>query len=79
MTESNNNGEHTRRKHLLLDQAKSYPVSNGDQTPPGCEYNMLLGAWTLKESQQLLVDTPERPKLRTKKMDNETGEDQKGE
>ena len=79
MIDSINNREHSGRKHLLLDQAKSYPVSNWDLSPPGCQYNLILGAWTLKESHQLLVETPERPRLRTKKFDIETGEDQKGE
>lgn len=79
MVDCISNGERSIRKHILLDHAKSYPVSNGDLSPPGCEYDLILGAWTLEKSHQLLVDTPERPKLRTKKFDIETGEDQKGE
>ena len=65
-------------EHLLLAMAKTYPILPLDLTPPGCHYDLAKGAWILDDVGSLLADTPGRPMPATKKMDNETGEDQKG-
>ena len=64
--------------HLLLAMAKTYPVSAPDLNPPGCHYSLAEGAWILDDTGSLLADSPVRPMAATKKMDTETGEDQKG-
>ena len=73
---------HTAKKpnpeHLLLAMAKTYPVLPSDLSPPDCYYGLVEGAWILNTSGSLLADTPGHPMPATKKMDNETGEDQKG-
>ena len=65
--------------HLLLALAKSYPVGNPDLAPQDCLYSISDGAWVLRDTGSLLVDTPGRPHPATKKFDIETGEDQKGD
>ena len=65
-------------EHLLLAMAKTYPVSNPDLAPPGCRYSLEQGGWVLNDTGTLLVDTPGRPRPKTKKADLESGEDQKG-
>jgi len=70
------------RQHVLLALAESYPLPESpDLSPPGAIYDEKDGAWRLPGSDYLLVDDPEpRPNPpETKKMDRETGEDQKGE
>ena len=73
------NIKRTDPKHLLLAMAKTYPALPLDLTPPGCRYDLVEGAWILDDLGSLLADTPGRPMPATKKADNETGEDQKGE
>lgn len=65
-------------EHLLLAMAKTYPIEPLDLAPQGCEYSLADGAWILDDLGSLLVDTPGRPRPESKKMDHETGEDQKG-
>lgn len=65
-------------KHLLLAMAKTYPVSTPNLNPPGCHYSLAEGAWIMDDTGSLLADSPIRPMAATKKMDMETGEDQKG-
>ena len=65
--------------HILLDKAKTYPRFSGDLAPANCKYDMLIGAWILETTSELLVETPFRKGPRTKKEDIETGEDQKAE
>ena len=66
-------------EHLLLATAKSYHVSSEDLAPPNCEYSLIEGAWILRNTGSLFVETPGCPMPATKKADLETGEDQKGE
>lgn len=66
-------------RHLLLEKAKTYPRFTGDLSPHGCRYDVLTGAWVLEDSGRLLAESPEPPRLKTKKEDIETGEDQKAE
>ena len=77
MTVQNVGGTHPQ--HLLLAMAITYPVLPLDLAPPDCHYDLSQGAWVLDDLGSLLADTPGRPMPATKKMDNETGEDQKGE
>ena len=66
-------------EHLLLKMAKTYPVGDVNLAPQGCEYSLAEGAWIIEDLGSLLVDTPGRPRPESKKSDQETGEDQKGE
>ena len=68
----------TNSEHLLLAIAKTYSVGPVDLAPEGCVYSFSEGAWVLADLGSLLVDTPGRPRPESKKMDHETGEDQKG-
>jgi hypothetical protein len=65
--------------HILLAHARSYDRGEVDLTPSGCGYDTLAGAWIVRETGVLLVDSPGhmRPP-QSKKNDVETGEDQKG-
>jgi len=65
--------------HLLLDNATTYPIFRGNLAPENCTYAPLIGAWILKSTCRLFVDTPLRKGPTTKKHDIETGEDQKSE
>ncbi len=66
-------------EHLLLEVAKTYPVYAGDLAPKGCRYDVLQGAWLVDDRNELLVESSDVQPPRTKKMDIETGEDQKSE
>lgn len=65
--------------HFLLEKAQTYPVFTGDLSPSGCCYNIEIGAWLLKGTMTLFVETPGRDKPKTKKFDLETGEDHKSQ
>ena len=66
--------------HLLIKHAKTYRRFSGSLEPEGCDYNFQIGAWMIKGTQELLVESADPPKPpQTKKADIETGEDQKGE
>lgn len=68
------------KSHLLLKYAKTYKRHEGSLSPEGCEYDFQIGAWVLKNSGELLVESADPPKPpQSKKADIETGEDQKGE
>jgi hypothetical protein len=65
--------------HPLLARAQRYQRGPVDLQPPGCSYDALAGAWRDEVTGALAVELPGRQGPRTKKMDIETGEDQKGE
>jgi hypothetical protein len=65
--------------HPLLARAQRYRRGQVDLQPPGCSYDALAGAWRDMATGALAVELPGRQGPRTKKMDIETGEDQKGE
>ena len=65
--------------HILLNRATSYARFTGSLVPEGCVYDEIIGAWTVKGTSLLFVDTPAAKRPQTKKADIETGEDQKGE
>ncbi len=69
------------RNHLLIEKAFIYEKNIEAQDPEDSEYDVRLGAWLSKPEGDFLVksDNPSRQFPRTKKKDQETGEDQKGE
>jgi hypothetical protein len=67
-----------RPEHFLLKTARSMRRREVED-PSGCIYDPLVGAWLLKGTNTLLVETDARSLPGTKKNDIETGEDQKGE
>lgn len=66
-------------EHPLLERAQKYPCRDVDLAPPGCFYDIAMGAWRVIETGDLWVETSERAGPKTKKFDIETGEDQKAE
>lgn len=65
-------------QHALLTHATRRPYSAVPNLPEGAFYDPAKGYWILRESP--LVQSPEFLANRTsKKCDQETGEDQKGE
>ena len=66
-------------QHPLIQRAQKYLRNEVDLAPVGCSYDDTAGAWRVKETGQLWVETPHHQGPRTKKNDIETGEDQKGE
>lgn len=66
-------------KHILLERARHYEWQAAELAPPGCTYDMAIGAWVLDGTCDLVVSSPDRIRPpQTKKNDVETGEDQKG-
>lgn len=66
-------------QHPLLSLAHSYQVRAVDRAPAGCDYSFRVGAWRVRTTGELFVNTPNATGPKTKKQDIETGEDQKGE
>lgn len=66
-------------KHLLLKYGTTYERFSGSLAPTGCSYDRRVGAWVVSGTDTLFVETPNREGPKTKKMDIETGEDQKAE
>jgi hypothetical protein len=65
--------------HILLEHARTYDPGEVDLEPPGCVYDLRVGAWVARDSGELLVEKPDRSRPpQSKKGDVETGEDQKG-
>lgn len=69
------------RNHLLIEKAFVYERSQGVQDPENSVYDDRLGAWVSEPGGEFLAksNNPGRQFPRTKKGDQETGEDQKGE
>lgn len=68
-----------RQKHLLLQKAYKFEKSSNNPAPSGCEYDFGLGVWIIKETGEIMAETPKIQGLETKKNDIETGEDLKSE
>ena len=68
------------KTHLLVEKAFVYDRVEGPKDPEACEYDNRLGAWVLQNGRDFLVrsEDPEHERPKTKKMDQETGEDMKG-
>ena len=66
-------------RHILFQKALIYKKRK-DITPPNeFEYNHVLGAWVNSGDKSLLILAPDFKAKATKKMDVETGEDQKSQ
>ena len=63
-------------QHVLLTYATRRPYSSNPPLPEGSRYDVARGYWVHGDSP--LADGDESPQV-TKKCDQETGEDQKGE
>jgi hypothetical protein len=68
-------------EHFLITKAEVIPPRGVPVLSPDWEYDIMIGAWVRKGTDrlELLVRSPERPRPVTKKADQETGEDLKGE
>lgn len=66
-------------KHILLDKAKTYKMSEEISTPKDCSYDRICGFWRNNISGEVMMVGDHSERLQTKKCDVETGEDQKGE
>jgi hypothetical protein len=64
--------------HVLLVSATRRPFSETPQLPEGAFYDDPSGLWRLPSGDVLVRDAKFGPR-QTKKCDQETGEDQKGE
>lgn len=64
--------------HVLLAHATRRPFSETPQLPEGSFYDDVSGFWRLATGEVLIHDATFGPH-QTKKCDQETGEDQKGE
>lgn len=65
------------KEHILIEMANTYSVSKKSIEPKGFHFDVELGAWVSNTSGELLIHSDKQPPS-TKKMDIETGEDQKG-
>ena len=71
-----------KSQHFLTRRAFVYSIPDDANEPPAnCDYDETLGAWRWGQEREVLVKStkPNGPDPQTKKMDLETGEDQKGE
>ena len=65
--------------HPLIRLARRTEIPPHATAPPGARYDFVRGAWVDTQTGRLLVRSDQdRPRPQTKKMDVETGEDQKG-
>ena len=67
------------KNHVLLDKAVRKPYKEIPEMPAGSVYDTKLGYWKLNGEALVTSSDPAITKLGTKKCDQETGEDQKGE
>lgn len=65
--------------HILLQKAFIYKKVRTPAPPSNFFYDKINGAWLCKEDKSLLVHSKDFPAISTKKLDLETGEDQKGQ
>ena len=63
--------------HILLTKATRRPYNDEPVMPENATYNSDKGMWMIGD--EPLVSSLNYPELVTKKCDQETGEDQKGE
>lgn len=67
------------KNHILLEKAYIYPLPKSKPEMDGCSYKEHLGYWVIDKSNTPFIFDQSRPKPQSKKSDQETGEDQKGE
>lgn len=65
-------------KHILIEHAKRKPYSASPEMPRDATYDMGKGYW-LSQGEPLVSPGSKYGALVSKKCDQETGEDQKGE
>ncbi len=65
--------------HVILDNAKVYPVSRSITTPEGYQYDESSGFWCSETTGEPMIYEKNPNPPTSKKCDIETGEDQKGE
>lgn len=68
----------TQHLHILLTNATRRPYCEAAELPEGSVYDDVSGLWRLEGGKILVHDAAFRSQ-KTKKCDQETGEDQKGE
>ena len=66
-------------KHILLKKKFIYKKRKSVNPPKNYKYNYLLGAWINKLDNSLLILADDFKAQATKKLDIETGEDNKGQ
>lgn len=66
-----------KKKHILLKLATSYPLPSKSLNPRGFHFDNNVGVWVSNNDNKPLIFSEKTPPS-TKKMDIETGEDQKG-
>ncbi|WP_398453290.1 hypothetical protein AB3466_17730 [Sphingobacterium thalpophilum] len=66
-------------KHILFHKALIYKKRREIEPPKDFVYNHILGAWVSKVNHILLVNSDDFKGQSTKKLDVETGEDNKGQ
>lgn len=70
-------GGSTMSPHILLAKATRRPYNDEPEMPENATYNPGKGIWTIDD--EPMVRSANYPERATKKCDQETGEDQKGE
>jgi hypothetical protein len=75
---SRNNAKNLKMKHILFQKALVYKKRKEITPPKNYEYDHILGAWKDKLS-NLLINSTDFKAQATKKLDIETGEDNKGQ
>lgn len=65
-------------QHILIEHAKRKPYSSSPEMPKGATFDTAKGYW-LSENEPLVSPGSKYGALISKKCDQETGEDQKGE
>ena len=63
--------------HILLKKATRRPYTDEPEMPEEARYDRKNGVWMIND--EPMVHSPHYPEKATKKCDQETGEDQKGE
>ncbi|MCH7411474.1 hypothetical protein MM239_18950 [Belliella sp. DSM 111904] len=66
-------------KHILLNRAFKYRKRKDINPPKDYDYNSILGAWFNINSKSPLIFAEDFKAQGTKKLDVETGEDNKGQ
>lgn len=66
------------KEHILLEKAHRYTGPTVVPVPGDCMFQEKRGYWTKCSTNEVMMLSSDRPLLQSKKMDRETGEDQKG-
>lgn len=66
-------------RHILLQKALVYKKRKEIVPPKDYTYDGILGAWVNKNNFELLINSKDFKGQATKKLDVETGEDNKGQ